>query len=325
MAERVEAGDRRPGVYFVHPGFRPENALFATGTAFLHEGYRPPGEGDSDGVRDAALADRQARIPRRAHLSALRDARGLLTILALVPPRPPIGDLSELLRGLSELRERLDGPASLRDRLAEVVASGGDRAAAATARTGVSAEIARIEVAVIASFLHPNERGARRYADRIVARHARHRTQSVRDLIGGTAPSAPLSTRDFLRSYGLDPAAGLAAAIQHAVVDVLTVELDLTPLIALPGLDPDIAFPVFLRISPERRFRLDHPFGRLSVVDTFGDLRLHDITALALELGDGDGPDVARMSSLRLRINGRQVYATSRTAGLGTVKFDYPG
>jgi hypothetical protein len=307
-----------PGIFFVHPGFRPENSLFADGTPFLHEGYRAPGDGRHE-VRDVALDARTAEIPRIGRLSELRRAVQLTNLVGV--------DLRDhtrerVLRELSGIRDSLDGPTSMLARLTTVIEDGAGRSQT-DVRNAVSAlnrEIGRIEVSVIASFLHPNEAGARRYADRIVARHARHRETSLRgDLarIGGE----PMSVRATLRRYGLRPEAGLRAALRHMTVDVLAVEIEADPLVPGPIPFPLGVVPMFLRVAADRRYRIDGPVNGLGVVDTYGDLHLGDIDRLVLE---ADGPTVFRLRSFGLSINGTSVFASTEAAPLKAVAFGYP-
>jgi hypothetical protein len=322
VAELFDSGDRRPGIFFAHPGFRPEHGLFAGGTALLHEGYRPPGEGEPV-VRDAVLDERVAAIPRVEHLPELHKA--IVSILRLRSGQLRPDERPAIVRELDRLRAALDGPTSLRERLAKLVQEGVGPAQihAGRAADAVNSEIGRIETSTIASFLHPNRAGARRYADRIVATHARGRTLAVRpDIRRMVSPDGGgLSLLRALSRYGLRPRGGLRAALQHAIVDAIGVELDASVLPAGPLTIPVSRLPIFLRISNRRRLRLNGPFAGLAVIDTFGDLHLGDIEMLALEV---DPPVRVRMRSFRLLINGQPVFDSSQPATLGSVRFRYP-
>ena len=322
VAELYES-DRGPGIFFVHPGFRPENGLFAAGTAFLHEGYRLPGEGGAE-VGDIALNVRRAHIPRGDRLADLRAA-----LLTLSPARrpPQRHELEAMARELDALRTALDGPASLRARLAELIADlrdplrpVADERRIRLARQAIEAEVGRIEVTTIASFLHPNEAGARRYADRIVARHARNRELRVRRDLTRLVPAShgELSVRRALRRYHLKAEAGLKAALQHAVVDVIGVEADLYSMV-----HPGLIGGVFLRLGDDRRIPLEHTYGsEMTVIDTFGELHLGDIESLGLEAGGG--ADRVQLRSFRLLLNGVPVFETTQRVALGSVRFGYP-
>lgn len=312
------AGASGPGIFFVHPGFRPENSLFADGTPFLHEGYRAPGDGRHE-VRDVALDARTAAIPRIGRLPELRRAVELTNLVG-VDLRGPTRE--RVLRELAGIRDSLDGPTSMLARLTTVIEDGAGRSRTAVhdAVSALNREIGRIEVSLIASFLHPNEAGARRYADRIVARHARHRETSLRrDLTRIGAD--PMSVRTTLRRYGLRPEAGLRAALRHMVVDVLAVEIEADPLGPGPIPFPLGVVPMFLRVAADRRYRIDGPVNGLGVVDTYGDLHLGDIDRLVLE---ADGPPVFRLRSFGLSINGTSVFASTEATPLKAVAFGYP-
>ena len=325
VAELFESDRRGPGIFFVHPGFRPDNGLFGGGAAFLHEGYRQPGDGGRE-VSDPLLAERRAAIPRIEQLPALRQARGRLG------SGRPERDLDGLARQLGELRDALDGPTSLRAALAELIEvltdlrrPRLDDGLRRIAERALDIEIGRIEVATFASFLHPNEAGARRYADRIVERHDRHRRLRLRPELTRmvAARNGGHSLRAALRRYRLRPETGLRAVLQHTLVDVIAVELELAPLSPLPELRvvPD----VYLHISATRRLRLPEglSFGsNLRVFDTFGDLHLGDVTMLALEIE----PDVRWFLVRRFRflVNGLPVFTSSEPVALGSIRFDYP-
>ena len=132
VADLNETAMARPGLIFAHPGFRPDNSAFASGTAFLHEGYKPPGADDHE-VRDAVLDQRLQAIPRRsspggpAPRSRPSDRAGRRRRRHL--------DIERALRALADLRSALDGPRSVRARLnAVVTAAGAPRAACARPR-----------------------------------------------------------------------------------------------------------------------------------------------------------------------------------------------
>ncbi|NNN37263.1 hypothetical protein HLK59_44415 [Streptomyces sp. S3(2020)] len=329
VADLYESRDRGPGIFFVPSGFRPENSLFAGGTPFLHEGYRPPGDG-SHVVRDALLGERVAAIPRGGQLTDLRQGRDLAGLLRFGPALPR--DTREAtVERLSRLRAGLDGPRSLRRQLALIVRQSGTKSASAdTAVDLFDTEIARIETAVIASFLHPNEAGALRYVDRIVVRHARHQElrlrESLRGMGGPGVGTHEVRARRALLRYGLDAGAGLRAPLQHTVVDVLGVELEGDAEFGRPPFGPvpvplsDV--PLFLRVSAGHRYRLTGPFDGLSVADTYGDLRLGDISAIALEADDFFG--VVRLRRFTLLVNGRRVFSSSKQSELGSMAFPYP-
>jgi hypothetical protein len=320
VAELNETAAARPGLIFAHPGFRSENALFAAGTPFVFEGYKLPGAGDHE-VGDPMLAQRRSAIPRGQHLSALRTTRTGLEKLASGGPNVAV---EEILERLADLRPRLDGPTSLLGRLdALLTAPEGLRARrAGEALPGVEAEIGRIEVSTIASFVHPNPAGARRYADVIVDRHSRHVRTSVRRELSSLSRDGVMSVRDAARRYGFGPGVRLRSFVQHTTVDTLAVEL--TADVLLP-LFPDL-IPLRLATGEGRRFPLDAPIGGLCVADTFGTLPLGEITELGLELTT-DLPVRVRVEDFRLLVNGVPVFSSAGPHVLigGTpLTFPYP-
>jgi hypothetical protein len=321
VAELNETETARPGLIFAHPGFRPENALFASGTPFVFEGYKLPGAGDHE-VGDPMLAQRRPAIPRGQHLGALRITRTGLEKLTSGSPNVAV---EEILERLADLRPRLDGPTSLLARLdALLAAPEGLRAVrAGEALPGVEAEIGRIEVSTIASFVHPNPAGARRYADVIVDRHSRHVRASVRRELASLARDGVLSVRDAARRYGFGPSIRLRSFLQHATVDALAVEMDVDAL--LPTV-PDRLVPILLATGGGRRFPLDAGVDGLGVVDTLGTLPLGEITELALELPT-DLPVRVRVEDFRFLVNGVPVFESAGPHVLtgGTpLTFPYP-
>lgn len=322
VAELNETAAGRPGLIFAHPGFRPENALFAAGTPFVFEGYKLPGAGDHE-VGDPMLAERRRAIPRGQHLAALRTTRTGLDALARGGTTVAV---EEILERLAALRPQLDGPTSLLGRLdALLTAPAGLRAVrAGEALPGVESEIGRIEVSTIASFVHPNPAGARRYAEVIVDRHSRHVRASVRSELRSLSRDGVISVLDAARRYGFGPGVGLRAFLPHATVDTLAVEMEARNLLPLV---PDSLIPVFLATGEGRRFRLDAPFGGLSVVDTLGTLPLGAVTGLALEIGADLPLARIRVEDFRLLVNGVPVFSSAGPHVLtgGTpLTFGYP-
>lgn len=328
IAELCETDSVGPGLYFVNPSFRPENSLFAP-NSFLHQGYKPPEENSSpDRVRDAALAERLAQIPRRAHLPALDDAQQFLrALIGMIAQNvsPPPALIERAKTAIAALHASLNGPLSLRQKLHEVLQETTNVSVLLTASKALNAEIGRIRHAEIASFVHPNEAGARRYADAIVAHYSRHRQLSVSSDLSKLAapnPQAPtqaISVVATLRRYGFDPQIGLLACLQHMTVDSVAVEMNMSSRSPLLPHEPT----VFLNIGGGKRWRLHNPLGRLSTIDTFGSLHLGDIKHLVLELEFG----AVDLEDFRLSINGKRVFRSSQQVRLQSgdkITFAYP-
>ena len=80
-----------------------------------------------------------------------------------------------------------------------------------------------------AASFHPNPAGAEAYARAVVDRYQRHATPSVRTPVSNLSrrdgEGAPMSVRDALERYDLEPEFGLRAALSHTVVDSIAVEI----------------------------------------------------------------------------------------------------
>lgn len=86
-------------------------------------------------------------------------------------------------------------------------------------------ELVRCE---IASTGHPNQEGARRYAETALRRSAQHRTVSLRELSTEVfgASSEPIETEATLGQYGLDGEDGLRSLVSLTEVDCVAVGID---------------------------------------------------------------------------------------------------
>lgn len=184
-------------------------------------------------------------------------------------------------------------------------------------------ELSRFNHVSIASFLHPNEKGAQRYADNIVARFDRHHRTTVREdfvklatsLNKGQKPPV-VSVKDCLRRYGLDAQVGLRACMQHMMVDSLAVRIttrsdsDDTKLFAELSIDP--ARPDGFALSDLNDVERVLKPGRTDLIplDTFGELHLSMIKQTKLVLkqdGSAKNPQW-KPSEFTLIINGKEVF-----------------
>jgi hypothetical protein len=244
-----------PGIVYAYPAFRSEHGLFAGDRSLLHSGYKPPGHGRLS-VADEMLETRLQRIPR---LDLLDEYRGIRSDCGRLLTRrreeeDPNSDGVPPGEDSAVLRDRL------RDRLRTLVENNPDLPSQVLLIRGLSSdavsklinalgsEIGRIEIAIIASFIHPNRAGDERYADRIVAAYNRHQRFSVRTAVRGMAPAGQrFQLRKALLQHGVDPAQGLRQLIPVALIESVAIELS--------GLQFEIpAPPVPIRL--ERKIKL---------------------------------------------------------------------
>jgi hypothetical protein len=327
--------DTGPGILFAHPGFGPNNGLFGS-EPLLHEGYHPPDVPANPGggihfhpVRDALVKQREDQFPRIKLIGRLTELLKALRALESFP-----GFLKQLQPKIRELHDDLDGPQSLRGKLNSVATGPFNGANVAAAISGLESEIASLKVAQIASFVHPNEAGARRYADVIFNRFLRFRKANLAPVLRALAPSpgtTPLSVVNQLRRYGLNPAQGLQACVANRFVDCLAVETVTDQ--ALPPFTPTT---FQIRVNKSTFFSVRNPIGQfrkaggvdLFVVDTKGELQLSAIDTLTVGVDGGIIGDITPpIRSIILRINGIVVFEASVSAAVKSGKslvFRYP-
>lgn len=167
-----------------------------------------------------------------------------------------------------------------------------------------------------ASTAHPNEAGAKAYADDILARLADHDAPSLREPMSRLSGTGAASFRNGLERYGLDPSEGIRSALDQTVVDVIQVRVS-------TGDDPtdDV---VSLRVGPGVEFRLngkrathgvefaefgEGTVGNYTVDPTYDGnrsrpLRLWEIDRLELVKPGGDTWSLAEVE---VQLNGRTV------------------
>jgi lysophospholipase L1-like esterase len=297
-----DATVRGPGVLFIPSGMTPDNAALAA-TPLVHEDYLHP-------TTDAAQKQRVATCPREPLLDKLRGGYAVLNHPLLAASKT------------KGLRDALDGPTSLVEALSQAIKTDGtgDRRVAVDL---LGDEIQRIQRALIASFLHPNPAGARRYADIGVARYRQHRKRTAAitkdEHSGGPKPlPGDLETLgDKLKRYGLRSSGALLADIGHLDVDSLSL-IVVTERASDLMLTPDMSLVIATRaagVVGDRRYQLNFPY-RIKLIppgpgnpnftivvvkkfyphfepaatnrftiDTANGLRLDEITGIKIEMG----------------------------------------
>ncbi|GAB92048.1 hypothetical protein GORHZ_159_00040 [Gordonia rhizosphera NBRC 16068] len=326
---------RGPGVAFVYPDFRPEHALFAGVHSLVHSGYKPPtlpppGSHDHRGelgggvrdhrtsahvVDDDMLRDRLASIPRLRLLNTYRRLHLLVseTILAAAIPETP-ASRSDIVTQIAPVLRETDLPSQILAAADELEHGTQLSVALRHLADALGSEIGRIETAMIASFIHPNPAGARRYADRIVTAHRLHENFSLRAALRGLASGNTTGVAiSALRQHGVDLSRGLRQLELIAYID--SVALQLTGLEEIPG-GLVVASNVFFRrahltLGPRLSFDVAIPLGVPEVLrafDTNADVRLADITTVSIT---GVGP----FGELVLYLNGQELLRAPRAAG----------
>jgi hypothetical protein len=350
VTEVIESGQGGPGIIVAHAAFGPENAVFGD-TPFLHQGYRAP-TSETRPVQDKVLQARlDAPFARVRFLGRLGDAIEMLNrrLILLRPPNSQTSFPEEEQAFVSDLLNDLDGPTSLRAALTALLADFG-LATISPAIEALRREHAQLRTARMASFLHPNEAGAQRYADVIVERYARHRKLAIRTDLGklatltGKPPAATLRVGQTLRRYGLDPGQGLRACFQYMVVDSLAVETVVAQEALAGGLFPEnVPLTIALGVRQFTVASLQRPFAKadatdLFAIDTLGELHLGDIDRLEVRdefdvnvsVGPGNTvlPVKLDLTSVRLFVNGKVVFQAPRSAATKVgdrLVFRYPG
>jgi hypothetical protein len=330
-----------PGIVFAFPAFRTEHALFTGERSLFHPGYKPPGSG-LHSVADEMLKTRLKRIPRRG---LLEDFRRILLLVgrATPPPESSLVDETEEQRDKRiAARQRMDVElrtllASNPDLSGQIILTARDaleppksfpspkagetREKLLALRGALGSEIGRIEVATIASFVHPNREGAERVADRIVTAYDRHRTFSVKEAVQAMASGAGgISLRTTLPLHGIDPRGGLRQLVAVAFVDSIAVQFldlkfpDLPDLVdefyvglvrAKLVLGSDVTFDI---VIPAKSGNL------LRAFDAPRDLVLADITEVTLE-------DAPEFRELVFFLNGHEHFRSRRDAATATGDF----
>jgi hypothetical protein len=315
VAELNRNSSRRgPGILYVPSGFGDDNSAFCR-NPFLWQDYQPP-------TGDDAEAKRIRECPRANRLSELRGLHAAATLLTAGfvtsgGQTVSVTALSELARKTERL---INGPEPLKEAMRDV--AGGNQSSVDDMQRLLAREIGRIQRALIASVSHPNNNGARSYADSAIRRfrqwHDVEQRIAKEALAGPAAVPGPPTLSDDLRRYGLRGSGPVQADAGHLDVDSLAVivETDETsPPVFVPSvfliintkdgtrakrLDFQLTFPYYIKPltgpGPSRwliRKLVPHfepgEKNRLTI-DTGGTLRLTSITSAALLIGPDPVP-----------------------------------
>ena len=319
-----------PGILYAHPNFLAEHALFAGDKSLVHSGYKPPNSG-SYSVSDEMLYTRVENMPR---LSILNDYNSIAK------------DVDVILNSDTSQQQRADTVAVLRDKITALKTANSDlpgQILLATTgpyyedddgmkalKTALTAEFARIENTFIASFVHPNVDGAKRYADAVVTTYRRHRKFSVKDATQGMVEAGEtLSLRSALPRHSLNPASGLRQLALVAYVESVAIELE--QFYAISSHMYEMTFILGAGVTLEfDTFQLHTTTSPQDVLLAFdaGLIYLSQITELTVrieDLEDDPGPP-ATFAHAVLYLNGHEVFRGNRADGeitASTVRFAF--
>ncbi|MCA1735648.1 MAG: hypothetical protein LC739_05920 [Actinobacteria bacterium] len=169
------------------------------------------------------LATRLANdnIPRRGLLDDYRRIRAEAISVIIG------GSLETISADLQSLLTETDLPTSLRS-AARVIVDRQDRSKLVDLIGAVSREIGRIEIAIIASFIHPNKDGARQYADRIVIAYNDHQRYSIRRAVGSmrTAGQRGVQLGAATKRHSFDSSTGIRGLAPIARIESVAVQFE---------------------------------------------------------------------------------------------------
>jgi len=329
-----------PGIVFIHPRFGRENAAF-TAESFFHEGYR------LDSVQDAARRARDDGCPRRRHDQAMERL--------LIALRANLANVGATVskEQIAELRATVDGPVKLLRALSALAEAPDDRSKMAQTVEALEKDLKRINHTRRASFLHPNEKGAKRYSDVIVERYM-NRVRNVRlreDLSRLRLPnsSRTLSLRKSLRRYGVRSIGSTRVMSQSMLVDSVALEVvtaadspetlsDYFFLNLGEGNRWQLNFSYVIMLSPDRRpvssTEILHKSFQPGATDLFSfdacSVHLSSISQCVLECELNEyfpSKGAWKPASISLYLNGIKVLTAQCDKALGpggSVQFPYP-
>lgn len=292
-----------PGVVFAHPAFRPEHAAFAP-ESLVFEGYDVDADAGPTAIRDPQTQRRADSVPGRRLLDHYRLIGALATQIDL-----GFDDFhDDLARSVREVVEARRISGSMRragDRYLDNRSEGRARDLIAPA----ARELARIERALMASFLHPNEQGAQRYSAHVVTASDRRTRFALRSALAPD-PDRGVSLGSVLRRLGSGSSIRRLAAVARP---------DCLAVVASGVRNPSIV-PGRLRFSFGDGIETEVPVVKdvtdelLAPVECV-DRRMVDLTTLVVTriATLGDPPDLA---SVVVFVNGRRMWSFDRADAL---------
>ena len=295
---------KNPGLIYVSPAFEPKHALFAS-ESMVHDGYHLPGDG-IHAVHDEMLSKRIANIPRYALSSRYE---GILDAAS----KP--GTLGAAVEGL--LVEP-DLPSSMRKAASDYLSNPfGD--SWTRLKDSIHNEQGRIFVATIASFLHPNELGAKRYAERIISAYRNLNSASLRLASKGMWQDndPTISVKSVFASRGLNLTNGVRRFLDMSVVQNVAIQLDgVRALSPLPGASsPSLAS---VTLGASLKFAFGIPAG---VHDVFNAFDLVDTSFAEIVTIRILGGDVLRdFEILTIYLNGLKYFTDSKASAKGDLE-----
>lgn len=224
VAEARQMKDvRGPGMVFVNPRFDDVNSIFGS-NSFVYGDYNP--------AKDPLADDRMRRDPRgrfesllKSLLSSLKVPAAFVSADARKTRQVLLGELPNAFQDIVKLK----GPVALVEALSdnEVLES---KPKTEELVELLKAELMRLKVLHIASMMHPNAEGAKRYANRIVEDVRTYQYQDSKSNFDsmvtglGRIIGEPLPTpEETLRAYGLDPDAPRGENMQLIYPDIITI------------------------------------------------------------------------------------------------------
>lgn len=292
---------RGPGVLFVPSAIDHGFAAFAN-TPKIAEEYKHP-------VSDPLQSEREKQCPRGG---LLKDLQGVWSELSAGFATGPSNRFDTLHNDL----KADGGPTSLIEVMTKFKSNAANTGTRAELLGRLQSEINRIQRTLIASFVHPNAKGAAGYADIAMRRYREHlqRVSQIKTTLPGRPraaailPGHPYDAR--LSRYGLRGSGSLLADIGHLDIDSIFVT-SVTARVSEANLAPDISlvvetqkpgdakqqhefilnFPYYIRtvgsLSVLRKMEPDFEPATttLSTIDTLDRLRLDEITTVYLRVG----------------------------------------
>jgi hypothetical protein len=244
--------------------------------------------------------------------------------------------MSDLIEVLQELLQRADILTPIRIFASKIEndPTNADSPYLGQLKQHVARDIGRIEHAEIASFMHPNEAGARRYAERIYNAYVLHQEFSVRSAL--TRQRAQVgSVANWFASHGLNGTKGVRQLAAVSTVQSVALQLQRCKSDLLP-----VGANFVLSLGETLSFRIPVPIGSIILTENgppmiqvaeylfaafdTDDTDLSEITEISL-----DGPVVnsLKYAGMQLYINGVTFFTASLDAGTRSdsqIRYSFP-